>query len=174
MTQRDQKHHAFFCSMCKNLHAHTIAWQRRSRHRGYSRCRLCIWGWRYRNFGGRGPKTGAAMAAPAAPVAPARKGLLNWKLCKSRCRLWDRSAMHLQVVWANPLHSTTSTNHTVATREFWGFSRLTVHNMMYAMHGYVPPTVRWPGNDYQYYSVQSAVSAVRKPESPLVGSFFVQ
>ena len=35
----------------------------------------------------------------------------------SRCRLWDGSAMHLQVVWANHLHSTTSTNHTVATRE---------------------------------------------------------
>ena len=45
--------------------------------------------------------------------------------------------MHLQFVWANHLHSTTSTNHTVATRErtfviqareFLWF-RLSVHDM---------------------------------------------
>ena len=45
-----------------------IAWQRRSRHCGSElRCRLRIWAWRYRNFGGGGPKLPARLHSSSIP-----------------------------------------------------------------------------------------------------------
>ena len=98
----------------------------------------------------------------------------------------DRSAIHLHAVRANHLHSATSTNHTVATRErtfvikresFCDLDWLNTICMMYAMRACI--VMPRPLSVSQgtiivvlYYSVQSVVSAVRKPGSPLVREFF--
>ena len=97
--------------------------------------------------------------------------------------------MHLQVVWADQLRSKTSTNHTVATRERTSViqvCRLTGQCVCYFCTCYMRDiraliVMPRPLSVSQetiiivlYCCVQSEVSAVRKLESPLVGSFFVQ
>jgi len=61
--------------------------------------------------------------------------------------------------------------------------RLTAHDMYNVFHAYVRALIVMPRPlsvsketiiIVLYYSVQSEVAAVRKPDSPLVGSFFVQ
>ena len=81
--------------------------------------------------------------------------------------------MHLQVVWANHLHSTTSTNHTVATRErtfviqareFLWF-RLTVHDMYNGVRAVIVMPRPLSVSQETIIVLQRSIRSVRCPET---------